>query len=85
MDSTFPGNCGMWRAVRAPWVHVAFYLVIIGWEIVNAVLRWWGSMAQLRGLRKSEAEFQQAKQIGVVARTTGILQWFVAFLCIGAE
>ena len=85
MDSTFAGNRGMWRAVRAPWVHVAFYLVIIGWEIVNAVLRWWGSMAQLRGLRKSEAEFQQAKQIGVVARTTGILQWFVAFLCIGAE
>ena len=24
MDTTFPGNHGMWRAVRAPWVHLAF-------------------------------------------------------------
>jgi predicted small integral membrane protein len=85
MDSTFPGNRGMWRAVRAPWLHLAFYLGIIGWEIVNGVLSWWGSVALLRGLRKSEAEFRQAKQIGVVALTSGMLQWFVAFLCIGAE
>lgn len=85
MDSTFPGNRGMWRAVRAPWVHLAFYLGIIGWEILNAVLGWCGSVALLRGLRKSEAEFRQAKQIGVVALTSGMLQWFVAFLCIGAE
>jgi predicted small integral membrane protein len=85
MDSTFPGNRGMWRAVRAPWIHLMFYVGIIGWEILNAVLGWWGAVALLRGLRKSEVEFWQAKQIGVVALTAGMLQWFVAFLCIGAE
>lgn len=85
MDSTFPGNRGMWRAVRAPWVHLAFYLGIIGWELLNAILGWWGSVALFRGLHKSEAEFRQAKQIGAIALTSGMLQWFVAFLCIGAE
>ena len=85
MDSTFPGNHGMGRAIRAPWMHLAFYLGIIAWEILNAVLGWWGSVSLLRALRSSQAEFQQAKQVGVVALTSGMLQWFVAFLCIGAE
>jgi len=85
MDSTFPGNKGMWRAVSAPWVHVAFYLGIICWEIVNAVLCWWGSIALFRALRGTAAEFASAKSVGVAALTSGMLQWFVAFLCIGAE
>jgi predicted small integral membrane protein len=85
MDSTFPGNHGMGRALREPWIHRAFYLGIIAWEILNAVLCWWGSVSLLRALRSSPSEFQQAKQVGVVALTSGMLQWFVAFLCIGAE
>jgi predicted small integral membrane protein len=85
MDSTFPGNHGMWRAIREPWIHLAFYLGIIGWEIANAVLSWWGSVSLLRALRSSPSEFQRAKQLGVVALTSGMLQWFVTFLCIGAE
>jgi predicted small integral membrane protein len=85
MDSTFPGNHGMGRALREPWMHLVFYLGIIAWEILNAVLCWWGSVALLRALRSSQSEFQQAKQVGVVALTSGMLQWFVAFLSIGAE
>jgi predicted small integral membrane protein len=85
MDSTFPGNHAMYRAIRAPWVHVAFYISIIAWEIVNAALSWWGSVALFRALRSPHPDFQRAKQIGVVALTSGMLQWFVAFLCIGAE
>jgi len=85
MDSTFPGNRGMWRAIGAPWVHVVFYLGIIGWEIVNAVLCWWGAVRLLRALRGPAAAFSAAKTVGVVALTSGMLQWFVAFLCVGAE
>ncbi len=85
MDSTFPGNRGMWRAIDAPWVHVAFYLSIIGWEIVNAALCWWGAVALLKTLRGTAAEFHAAKSVGVVALTSGMLQWFIAFLCVGAE
>jgi len=32
MDSTFPGNHGMWRAVNSPLVHTVFYIGIIAWE-----------------------------------------------------
>ena len=34
MDSTFPGNHGMWRAVNSPLVHAVFYISIIAWESV---------------------------------------------------
>jgi predicted small integral membrane protein len=32
MDSTFPGNHGMWRAVNSTLVHTVFYIGIIAWE-----------------------------------------------------
>jgi len=66
-------------------MHLAFYLGIIGWEILNAVLGWWGSVILFRALRSPQPEFQRAKQVAAVALTAGMLQWFVAFLCVGAE
>lgn len=85
MDSTFPGNHGFWRAIRAPRIHLAFYLGIIVWEILNAALSGWGSVALVRALHRPHSDFHRAKQVGVVALTSGMLQWFVAFLCVGAE
>jgi predicted small integral membrane protein len=85
MDSTFPGNKGMWRAIASQTVHVLFYGSIIAWETLNAVLCWWGSVALLRALRKTNAEFQRAKRVGIAALTAGMLLWFVAFLSVGAE
>ena len=35
MDSTFPGNRGMWRAINTPLLHTAFYMSIIAWEIIT--------------------------------------------------
>ncbi len=85
MDSTFPGNKGMWRAISAPWLHIAFYVSIICWETLNAVLCWWGAVALFRALRAPMAEFQRAKRVGIAALTAGMLLWFVAFLSVGAE
>src|ERR1035438_6930847 len=44
MDTTFPGNHGMGRALTSPAAHLAFYLSIIAWEIVTTILLWWGSV-----------------------------------------
>jgi len=38
MDSTFPGNHVMWRAVNSPLVHTVFYIGIIAWESVTMLL-----------------------------------------------
>jgi predicted small integral membrane protein len=85
MDSTFPGNRGMWRAIPSPAVHLAFYLSIIAWEIVTTLLLWWGVVVLVRGLRLPVARFHAAKRIATMALTLSMLMWLVAFLSVGAE
>ena len=85
MDSTFPGNKGMWRALNAPFFHLTFYFSIIGWEMLTTVLCWWGAVRLLLALRKPAAAFNAAKRIPMIALTLGMLMWLVAFLTVGAE
>jgi predicted small integral membrane protein len=85
MDSTFPGNHGMWRAIRSPSIHLVFYLSIIAWEIVTMLLLWWGALNLFRALREPAVVFNAAKRIPVMALTLSLLMWLVAFLSIGAE
>ena len=85
MDSTFPGNHGMWRALPSPAMQLAFYLSMIAWEIVTMILLWWGVANLLRALRRNAASFQSAKRVPVMALTLSMLMWLVAFLSVGAE
>jgi predicted small integral membrane protein len=85
MDSTFPGNQGMWRALPSPAFHLAFYLSIIAWEAATMILLWWGAIRLLRALRLSAAAFNLAKRVAVMALALSMLMWLVAFLSVGAE
>jgi predicted small integral membrane protein len=85
MDSTFPGNRGMWRAIHSPLAHTTFYLSIITWETVTMLLCWWGGFRMARALGAPAAEFQQAKRVSILALTLSLLMWLVAFLAVGGE
>jgi predicted small integral membrane protein len=85
MDTTFPGNKGMWRALDAPAWHLSFYFSIIAWETATTILCWWGAITLLLSLRSSPVEFNAAKRIPIIALTAGMLMWMVAFLTVGAE
>lgn len=85
MDTTFPGNHGMWRALSSPAAEYLFYIVIIVWEIVTAILLWWGCVALSRAIRCPVPNFEAAKQIPVIALTLSLLMWLVAFISVGGE
>ena len=85
MDSTFPGNKGLWRALPSPAFHLAFYWGIIAWEIATAILLWWGVVRLLRALRLPAVAFNAAKGVPIMALTLSLLMWFVAFLSVGGE
>lgn len=85
MDSTFPGNQGMWRALPSPAFHMVFYISIIAWETATMILLWWGAVRLLRALRLSATAFNLAKRAAVMALTLSMLMWLVAFLSVGAE
>jgi predicted small integral membrane protein len=85
MDSTFPGNHGMWRALNAPAWHLAFYFSMIAWEFATTLILWLGAVKLLRTLRGPASDFNAAKQIPIVGLTLSLLMWLVAFLSVGAE
>jgi predicted small integral membrane protein len=85
MDSTFPGNNGMWRAINQPAVHTLFYIIIILWEILTLVLCAWGSVRLFRALRGSTLAFRQASNLAIAGLTLSLLMWLVAFLSVGGE
>jgi predicted small integral membrane protein len=85
MDTTFPGNHGLWRALPLPIEHLLFYFGIIAWEIATMLLLWLGGWHLLRALHKPAVEFHRAKRIGITALTLSLLMWLVAFLAVGAE
>jgi len=85
MDSTLPGNHGLWRAIHEPGLHLAFYWCLIAWEIATTILLWWGALHLLRAMRLSPAAFNTAKRISIMALTLSMLMWLVAFLSVGGE
>jgi predicted small integral membrane protein len=85
MDTTFPGNHGMWRAIHPVPAQVVFYDGIIGWEALTMVLAWIGAIQLVRALREPAAAFNRAKRMSVIALTIALLLWFVAFISVGGE
>jgi predicted small integral membrane protein len=85
MDSTFPANHGMWRAINSPGMHTAFYLSIIVWESITMILGWAGGFRLMRSFSAPAVDFHRAKSVAVLALTTALLLWLVAFLSVGGE
>jgi predicted small integral membrane protein len=85
MDSTSPGNHGMWRALNLPAWHTAFYVSIIAWESTVMLICWWGAARLARAFSAPAATFHQAKSVAVAALNLALLMWMVAFLGVGGE
>jgi predicted small integral membrane protein len=85
MDSTFPGNKGMWRAINSPAFHQVAYDFVILWETLTTITAWWGGVRLLRAIKAPAAEFNRAKTQSVAALTMGIVLWFTGFIAVGGE
>jgi predicted small integral membrane protein len=85
MDTTYPGNHGMWRSIHSPTVPWLFFVSVVCWEIVTGLLLYSGGFLLVRNLRSSAATFNAAKRLGVVALTLSLVMWLSAFLSVGNE
>ena len=85
MDSTTPGNHGVWRALSSPGIHLVFYWLIILWELVTGILAWWGLVNLFRALREPAIVYNAEKRVAVMALTLSLLMWLVAFVDVGGE
>ncbi len=85
MDSTFPGNHGMWHAINSPLWHTAFYVSIIAWEALTMILCWWGGLLMVRALRGTVTAFNRANCVSLIALALSLTMWLVVFLSVGGE
>ena len=84
MDTTFPQNRLMGRALPGPLVHHVAYGIIILTELATAALCWWGAIRMFRS-RRDKKSFRQATEIAAAGYLLAIVLFFVGFMTIGGE
>ena len=85
MDTTFPDNAAMYRAITAEWVWHAGYWAIIAGEGLTCLFLLLGAVRMLRAVGAGPEEFDDAKVLAVIGATLGFLVWFVGFMAVGGE
>jgi predicted small integral membrane protein len=85
MDTTFPGNKLLWRAITNDGVHHAAYALIIVSELAVGLLCIAGAWNLLAARAQPAAEFNQAKALAIAGITAGFALYFFGFLVIGGE
>lgn len=85
MDTTFPGNRLMHRAITDPALWRLAYAAIIAAEGIVFLLLAVAAIAMLLSLRAPSAGFQRAKAWMVAGATMGFMVWFFGFMVVGGE
>jgi predicted small integral membrane protein len=85
MDTTFPGNALMDRAITDPRTWKAAYAAIITAEGLTCLLLSIGAVTLLMRLRATADTFNRAKIWAVAGLTAGFCVWFFGFLVVAGE
>ncbi len=85
MDTTFPGNKLMWRAITSEWVHHAAYALIIASELAVGLLCVAGAWRMFAAKSRPGPQFNRAKALAIAGLAAGFGLYFFGFLVIGGE
>jgi predicted small integral membrane protein len=85
MDTTFPGNALMGRAIVSPAIWTVGYWLIILTEAAVGVALAIGAMRLALAVRKPAAAFNAAKTMAIMGVGLGFLLWFTGFTVGGSE
>ena len=85
MDTTFPGNALMGRAITSPALWTLGYWLIIAAEAATGLILVFGSLRLALAVRGPAALFNAAKPAVALGVGLGFLLWFTGFAVIGGE
>jgi len=85
MDTTFPNNKLMWRAITSEPLHHLFYWGIIAAELLTGTLCTAGAWKLYTARWEPAGVFNAAKRLAIAGLVTGFLLWFFGFLVVGGE
>lgn len=85
MDTTFPGNALMGRAITDPRVWHAAYAAIITAEGLSGLLLAAGAAVMLTRLRAPAVAFDRAKGLAYLGGALAFAVWFFGFMVVAGE
>jgi predicted small integral membrane protein len=85
MDTTFPNNALMGRAITDKRIWTIAYAAIIAVEALTCLLLSVGALALLTRLNAPAERFNRAKVLAVAGLTVGFGLWFFGFLVVAGE
>jgi predicted small integral membrane protein len=85
MDTIFPDSAIRYRAIHAPWLQHAAYILIIVVEVAIAALCWLGTWRMWRNRHAPTTLFRRAKRGALAGLVLGIALWLGGFMAIGGE
>jgi predicted small integral membrane protein len=85
MDTTFPGNKLMYRAITDPAIWQLAYGLIIAGEGVTGVLYLAGAIRLFQLRHAPGAAFNEGKALVIAASTLAFLVWFFGFMVVAGE
>lgn len=85
MDTTFPGNALMGRAITDPRLWQAAYAAIITAEGLSGLLLGAGAVLMLRAVKAPAAAFDRAKGLVYLGASLAFLLWFFGFMVVAGE
>ncbi len=85
MDTTFPDNKLMYRAITSPALWTAGYWLIIIGEGLTCVLFLIAAWQLWQARNASGETFNEAKKFVIIGTTLGFLVWYFGFMVVGGE
>jgi len=85
MDTTFPSNALMGRAITDERAWHAAYALIIAAEAVSGFLLAFGAVGMVLRLRAPALAFERAKGPALIGAALAFLIWFFGFMVVAGE
>lgn len=85
MDTTYPGNKLMYRAITNPVLWHLAYALIIAAQAVAGVLFLAGAIRLIQVRAAPGAAFNEAKTLVIAGATLAFLIWFFGFMVVAGE
>ena len=85
MDTTFPHNALLWRAITSDSIHHVAYALLIASEIGVGLLCIAGAWRLFARRFATPAEFNAAKSLAIAGLAAGFGLYFFGFLVVGGE
>jgi predicted small integral membrane protein len=85
MDTTFPGNALMYRAITNPVIWQIAYGLIIAAEGITGILFLAGAIRLIQLRNAPGAVFNEGKTLVIAGATLAFLVWFFGFMVVAGE